>query len=174
MIAGQWKRNDSPFFCSPAPVKYKIHCNQKFNRSTFAYWLGCKAGVTPDLARDKLEPYFVRQPTKTIWNEVTLRSQLRANEIASLKGGIINQFCVHDDLLPLMRESPFYYPPSMGEPMDQDESDPEPTLSQPTAGSSSLANRLDYGEGGSFTRPPGTVHKSTAELTVELYADNIE
>ncbi|KIJ32267.1 hypothetical protein M422DRAFT_265931 [Sphaerobolus stellatus SS14] len=125
MIAGQWKRNDSPFLCSPTPMRYKIHHNQKFDRRVFTYWLGCEAGVTPDLAQAKLEPYFVRRVTKTIWNEVTLRSQLRANEIASV-----------------------------GEPMDQDESDPEPTLSQPPVGSSSLADRLDYGEGGSLTHPP--------------------
>ncbi|KIJ22943.1 hypothetical protein M422DRAFT_276567 [Sphaerobolus stellatus SS14] len=193
MIAGQWKRNDSPFLCSPTPARYKIHCNQKFNRRAFTYWLGCEAGVTPDLARDKLEPYFVRRATKTIWNEVTLHSQLRANEITSLKGGIMNQFRVHDDLLPLVWESLYYFPPSVGEPMDQDESDPEPTLSQPHVGSSSLANRLDYGEGGSFTRPPTdaqelrarisyfdslvpqrAVHESTAELTAELYTDNLE
>ncbi|KIJ40889.1 hypothetical protein M422DRAFT_256072 [Sphaerobolus stellatus SS14] len=172
IIAGQWKRNDSPFLCSPAPERYTIHRNQKFDRSTFAYWLGL---------------------TKTIWNEVTLHSQLRANEIASLKEGIMNQFRIHDDLLPLVWESPFYHPPSMGEPMDQDESDPEPTLSQPTAGSSSLADRLDYGEGASFTCPPvdahellahisyfdslvpqGTVCEFTAELTEELYTDNLE
>ncbi|KIJ22903.1 hypothetical protein M422DRAFT_276616 [Sphaerobolus stellatus SS14] len=164
MITGQWKRNDSPFLCSPAPARYKIHCNQKFNRSTFTYWLGCEAGVTPNLPQDKHEPYF-----------------LQANEIPSLKGDPMNQFRVNDDLLPFMQEGLFYYPPSMGEPMDQDESDPEPTLSQPTVGSSSLANRLDYGEGGSFTCPPvdtcklqGTVHKYTAELTVKLYVDNIE
>ncbi|KIJ50040.1 hypothetical protein M422DRAFT_245842 [Sphaerobolus stellatus SS14] len=93
-------------------------------------------------------------------------------------------------------DSPFLCSPtpaSVGEPMDQDESDPEPTLSQPPVGSSSLANRLDYGEGGSLTHPPadaqelrarisyfdslvpqGTIHESTAELTVELYADNLE
>ncbi|KIJ31041.1 hypothetical protein M422DRAFT_267362 [Sphaerobolus stellatus SS14] len=40
------------------------------------------------------------------------------------------------------------------EPMDQDEADPEPTLSQPTAGSSSLADRLDYGEEDFFSCPP--------------------
>ncbi|KIJ25120.1 hypothetical protein M422DRAFT_273942 [Sphaerobolus stellatus SS14] len=171
MIAGQWKRNDSPFLCSPTPARYKIHRNQKFDRRAFTYWLGCEAGVTPDLARDKLEPYFVQHVTKTIWNE----------------------FRVHDDLLPLIRESPYYFPPSVGEPMDQDESDPEPTLSQPPVGSSSLADRLDYGERGSLTCPPagahelrarigyfdslvpqGTVHESTAELTAELYADNLE
>ncbi|KIJ53256.1 hypothetical protein M422DRAFT_242384 [Sphaerobolus stellatus SS14] len=174
MIAGQWKRNDSPFLCSPTPARYKIHRNQKFGRNAFTYWLGCEAGVTPNLARDKLEPYF-------------------ANEITLLKGGPMNQFWVHDDLLPLIQESPFYYPPSTEEPMDQDEPDPEPTLSQPMVGSSSLANRLDYGEGGSFTCPPadarelracisyfdsfvpqGTVRESTAELTTELYADNLE
>ncbi|KIJ48882.1 hypothetical protein M422DRAFT_247251 [Sphaerobolus stellatus SS14] len=173
MIAGQWKGNDSPFLCSPIPARYKIHRNQKFDRKAFTYWLGCDAG--------------------TIWNEVTLRSQLRANEIASLKGGIMNQFRVHDDLLPLVQKSPYYIPLSVGEPMDQDASDPEPTLSQPPVGSSSLADRLDYGEGGSFACPPtdaqelrarisyfdslppqGTIHESTAELTMELYADNLE
>ncbi|KIJ46732.1 hypothetical protein M422DRAFT_249900 [Sphaerobolus stellatus SS14] len=193
MIAGQWKRNDSPFLCSPTPVRYKTHRNQKFGRNTFAYWLGCKAGVTPDLAQDKLEPYLVHQATKTIWNKVTHHFQLWANEIASLKGGPMNQFRVQDDLLLLIQESPFYYPPSTEEPMDQDEPDPEPTLSQPMVGSSSLADRLDYGEGGSFTHPPvdapelrahisyfdslapqGTVRESTVELTVELYTDNLE
>ncbi|KIJ26723.1 hypothetical protein M422DRAFT_272184 [Sphaerobolus stellatus SS14] len=134
LITGRWKRNDIPFLCSLAPARYTIQHNQKFDRGTFAYWLGCEVEVTPDLARDKLKPYF-------------------ANEIASLKGGIMNQFRVHDDLLPLMQESPFYFPPSVGEPLDQDESDPEPTLSQPTADSSSLADRLDYGEGGSFSHP---------------------
>ncbi|KIJ42844.1 hypothetical protein M422DRAFT_253943 [Sphaerobolus stellatus SS14] len=197
LVTGQWKRNDSPFLCSPAPARYTIHHNQKLDRGTFAYWLDCEAGVTPSLAREKLEPYFVCHATKMIWNEVTLPSQFRANKIASLKGGTMNQFCVHDDLLPLVWESPFYSPPSVGEPMDQDESDPEPTPIQPTAGSSSLANRLDYGEGGSFSRPPvdtrelracisyydslvpqGTAHESTAELTEELtrdlYVDNLE
>ncbi|KIJ26310.1 hypothetical protein M422DRAFT_272655 [Sphaerobolus stellatus SS14] len=177
LVTGRWKRNDSPFLCSPAPVRYTIHRNQKLNRGTFSYWLGCEAG--------------------TIWNEVTLHSQLRANEITSLKGGIMNQFHVHDDLLPLVQESPFYSPPSVGEPMDQDETDPEPTPIQPTAGSSSLADRLDYGEGGSFSCPPvdthelracisyydslvpqGTACESTAELTEELtrdlYTDNLE
>ncbi|KIJ54924.1 hypothetical protein M422DRAFT_241012 [Sphaerobolus stellatus SS14] len=146
MIAGQWKRNDSPFL-------------------SFAYWLGCKAGVTPDLAQDKLKPYFVRRATKTIWNEVTLRSQLQANEIASLKGGLMNQFCIHDDLLPLMQENPYYFPPSVGEPMDQDESDPEPTLSQPPVGSSSLADRLDYGEGGSLACPPADAQELWARIS---------
>ncbi|KIJ22966.1 hypothetical protein M422DRAFT_276547 [Sphaerobolus stellatus SS14] len=124
LVTGQWKRNDSPFLCSSAPARYTMHCNQKLDRGTFAYWLGCKAG--------------------TIWNKVTLCSQLWANEIALLKGGTMNQFRIHDDLLPFVRESPFYSPPSVGEPMDQDESDPEPTPIQPTAGSSSLADRLDY------------------------------
>ncbi|KIJ25021.1 hypothetical protein M422DRAFT_274096 [Sphaerobolus stellatus SS14] len=197
MIAGQWKRNDNPFLCSPTPARYKIHRNQKFDRKAFAYWLGCEAGVTPNMARDKLEPYFVRQVTKTVWNEVTLRSQLRANEIALLKGGLMNQFRVHDDLLPLVRGSPYYFPPSVGEPMDQDETDPESNSIQHTAGSSSLADRLDYGEGGSFSHPPadarelrarisyddslvpqGTARESTAEitesLTRDLYTENHE
>ncbi|KIJ52071.1 hypothetical protein M422DRAFT_243657 [Sphaerobolus stellatus SS14] len=163
----------SIFSTVPTPARYKIHHNQKFNRCAFTYWFGCEAG--------------------TIWNEVTLRFQLRANEIASLKGGIMNQFRVHDDLLPLIQESPYYFPPNVGKPMDQDESDPEPTLSQSPVGSSSLADRLDYGEGGSLACPPadarelrarisyfdslvpqGTICKSTVELTVELYADNLE
>ncbi|KIJ27806.1 hypothetical protein M422DRAFT_270996 [Sphaerobolus stellatus SS14] len=78
--------------------------------------------------------------------------------------------------------------------MDQDELDPEPILIQ-HIGSSSLADRLDYGEGGSFSQPPadtrelracvsyfdsfvpqGTAHAATAELseelTRELYTDN--
>ncbi|KIJ38127.1 hypothetical protein M422DRAFT_259276 [Sphaerobolus stellatus SS14] len=135
LVVGRWKRNDSPFLCSPAPAR-------------------------------------------TIWNKVTLRSLLRANEIATLKGGAMNHFRVHDDLLPL------------------DEPDPEPILIQHT-GSSSLADRLDYGEGGSFSQPPadthelrarisyfdslvpqGTVRASTAELseelTCKLYTDNLE
>ncbi|KIJ38044.1 hypothetical protein M422DRAFT_259449 [Sphaerobolus stellatus SS14] len=197
MITGQWKRNDSLFLCSPTPARYQINHNQKFNRRAFAYWLGCDTGVTPALAQDKLKPYFVRRATKTIWNEVTLRSQLRANEIASLKGNPMNQFRVHDDLLPLVRESPYYFPPSVGEPMDQDEVDPEPNPIQHTTGSSSLADRLDYGEGGSFSHPPadahelraqvsyfnslvpqGTAHESTAEiteaLTRDMYVDNHE
>ncbi|KIJ51766.1 hypothetical protein M422DRAFT_244109 [Sphaerobolus stellatus SS14] len=135
-------------------------------------------------------------PARMIWNEVTLRSLLRANEIASLKGVAMNHFHVHDDLLPLVQGSPFYSPPTVGEPMDQDELDPEPILIQHT-GSSSLADRLDYGEGGSFSQPPadarelrarisyfdsfipqGTVCASMAELseelTRELYVDNHE
>ncbi|KIJ28093.1 hypothetical protein M422DRAFT_270671 [Sphaerobolus stellatus SS14] len=197
MIASQWKRNDSPFLCSPTPARYKIHCNQKFDRKAFAYWLGCEVGVAPNMAQNKLEPYFVRLVTKIIWNKVTLHSQLRANEIASLKGGLMNQFRVHDDLLPLVRDSPYYFPPSVGEPMDQDETDPESNPIQHTAGLSSLADRLDYGEGGSFLQPPadawelqarisyydslvpqGTARESTAEitesLTCNLYADNHE
>ncbi|KIJ28539.1 hypothetical protein M422DRAFT_270141 [Sphaerobolus stellatus SS14] len=177
MIAGQWKRNDNPFLCSPTPVRYKIHRNQKFDRKAFTYWLGCEAG--------------------TIWNKVTLRSQLRANEITSLKGGLMNQFRVHGDLLPLVQESPYYFPPSMGEPMDQDETDPESNPIQHTSGSSSLADRLDYGEGGSFSHPPadarelqaqisyydslvpqGTARESIAKiteaLTRDLYMDNHE
>ncbi|KIJ28847.1 hypothetical protein M422DRAFT_269812 [Sphaerobolus stellatus SS14] len=78
---------------------------------------------------------------------------LRANEIALLKGGTMSHFRVHDDLLPLVWENPFYTPPSVGEPMDQDEPVPEHTPSQPTAGSSSLADRLDYGEEGSSPAP---------------------
>ncbi|KIJ37811.1 hypothetical protein M422DRAFT_259674 [Sphaerobolus stellatus SS14] len=186
MIAGQWKRNDSLFLCSPTPARYQINRNQKFNRRAFAYWLGCDAGVTPALARDKLKPYFVRRAAKTIWNEVTLHSQLRANEIASLKGNPMNQFRAHDDLLPLV----------MGEPMDQDV-DPEPNPIQHTTGSSSLADRLDYGEGGSFSHPPASAHElrtrvsyfdslipqgtardSTVEiteaLTHDMYVDNHE
>ncbi|KIJ30408.1 hypothetical protein M422DRAFT_268063 [Sphaerobolus stellatus SS14] len=193
LVTGQWKRNDSLFLCSLAPARYNLHCNQKFDRGTVAYWLGCEAGVTPNLALEKLKPYFIFQATKTIWNEVTLRSHLQANEIASLKGCIMNQFRVHNDILPLVWESPFYFPPSVGGPMDQDEPDPDPTLSQPTAGSSSLADRLDYGEGGSFSCPPvdtrelqarvsyfdslvpqGTGCESTEELTEELYMDNLE
>ncbi|KIJ40502.1 hypothetical protein M422DRAFT_256463 [Sphaerobolus stellatus SS14] len=135
------------------------------DKRAFTYWLGCEAGVTPDLAQDNLEPYFVRRVTKTIWNKVTLRSQLWANKIASLKGGIVNQFHVHDDLTPLIQESPYYFPPSVGEPMNQDESDPEPTLKQPPVGSSSLADRLDYGEGGSLTRPPADAHELQARIS---------
>ncbi|KIJ53157.1 hypothetical protein M422DRAFT_242279 [Sphaerobolus stellatus SS14] len=196
LVAGRWKRNDSPFLCSPAPARFEIPHHQKLDTSQFAYWLGCDAGVTPDLAREKLKPYFIRRSTRTIWNEVTLRSLLRANEIASLKGSAMNHFRVHDDLLPLVQGSPFYSPPKVGEPMDQDEPDPEPIPIQHT-GSSSLADRLDYGEGGSLSQPPantrelqarvsyfdslvpqGTVHASTAELseelTRELYVENIE
>ncbi|KIJ47630.1 hypothetical protein M422DRAFT_248630 [Sphaerobolus stellatus SS14] len=113
--------------------------------------------------------------TKTIWNEVTLYSQLWANEIASLKGGIMNQFRVHDDLLPLVWESPYYFPPSVGEPMDQDESDSEPTLSQTPVGSSSLADRLDYGEGGSLTllrADPNEGFRSVTEVTNEVTLNN--
>ncbi|KIJ26866.1 hypothetical protein M422DRAFT_272016 [Sphaerobolus stellatus SS14] len=84
----------------------------------------------------------------------------------------------------------------MEEPMDQDEADPEPVQIQ-QAGSVSLADRLDYGEGGSFSKPPSDAHElrarvsyfdslvpqgtacaSTAELTEELtrdlYAENLE
>ncbi|KIJ28428.1 hypothetical protein M422DRAFT_270288 [Sphaerobolus stellatus SS14] len=197
MISGQWKRNDSPFLCSPPPARYEIHRLQKFNRREFAYWLGVYAGVTPELAQNKLEPYFVHRATKTIWNEVTLHSLLRANEIASLKGGLMNQFHVHDALLPLVRDSPYYFPPSVEEAMDQDEPDLDPNPIQHTAGSLSLADRLDYGEGGSFSCPPANAHElrarvsyydslvpqgtaceSTAEiteaLTHDLYAENIE
>ncbi|KIJ26289.1 hypothetical protein M422DRAFT_272677 [Sphaerobolus stellatus SS14] len=174
LVAGRWKRNDSPFLCSPASARFEILRHQKLDTSPFAYWLGCDAGVTPDLAREKLEPYFIRHSTRTIWNEVTLHSLLRANEIAS----------------------PFYSPPKVGEPMDQDEPDPEPIPIQHT-GSSSLADRLDYGEGGSFSKTPsdahelracisyfdslapqGTARASTAELTEELtrdlYTENLE
>ncbi|KIJ38309.1 hypothetical protein M422DRAFT_258952 [Sphaerobolus stellatus SS14] len=162
MTAGQWKRNDSLFLCSPTPTRYQLHRNQKIDRCPFAYWLG-------------------------------------ANEITSLKGNPTNQFRVHDDLLYLVRESPYYIPPSVGEPMDQDEFDPEPEPDpiQHTAGSSSLADRLDYREGGSFSHPPadahelqarvsyfdslvpqGTARESTAEiteaLTHDMYVDNHE
>ncbi|KIJ55593.1 hypothetical protein M422DRAFT_240205 [Sphaerobolus stellatus SS14] len=181
LVTGRWKRNDSPFL--------------------FHLLVGLRGwghpGVTPSLAREKLKPYFIRRSTRMIWNKVTLHSQLQANEIASLKGGIMNQFRIHDDLLSLVQESPFYFPPSVGEPMDQDETDPEPNPIQPPAGSSSLADRLDYGEGGSFSRPPANTHElqarisyydslvpqgtaceSTAELTEELtrnlYVDNLE
>ncbi|KIJ28730.1 hypothetical protein M422DRAFT_269938 [Sphaerobolus stellatus SS14] len=196
LVVGRWKRNDSPFLCSPVPVRFEIPRKQKLDSSEFAYWLGCDAGVTPDLAREKIEPYFIQRSTRTIWNKVTLRSLLRANEIASLKGGAMNHFRVHDDLLPLVQGSPFYFPPTAGEPMDQDEPDPEPIPIQHT-GSPSLADRLDYGEGGSFSKPPsdthelrarvsyfdslvpqGTARASTAELTEELtrdlYAENLE
>ncbi|KIJ22984.1 hypothetical protein M422DRAFT_276520 [Sphaerobolus stellatus SS14] len=196
LVAGQWKRNDSPFLCSLTPARYEIPRHQKLDTSQFAYWLGCDAGVTPELAQEKIEPYFIRCSTRMIWNEVTLRSLLRANEIASLKGVAVNHFRVHDDLLPLVQGSPFYSPPTVGEPMDQDELDPEPIPIQHT-GLSSLADRLDYGEGGSFSQPPAdarelwarisyldsfvpqeTVCASTAELseelTRELYVDNNE
>ncbi|KIJ53840.1 hypothetical protein M422DRAFT_242104 [Sphaerobolus stellatus SS14] len=157
LVAGQWKKNDSPYLITRSSIR----------ATSPTGWAS----------------YFIRCSTWMIWNEVTLRSQLWANEIASLKGGIMNQFRVHDDLLPLVRESLFYFPPSVGEP--------------PPAGSSSLADRLDYGEGGSFSCPPadarelracisyydslvpqGTARESTAELTEELthnlYADNLE
>ncbi|KIJ43522.1 hypothetical protein M422DRAFT_253098 [Sphaerobolus stellatus SS14] len=196
LVAGRWKRNDSLFLCSPTPARYEIPCHQKLDTSQFAYWLGCDAGVTPELAREKIKPYFIRRSTRTIWSKVTLCSLLRANQIASLKGVTMNHFHVHDDLLPLVQGSLFYSPPTVGEPMDQNELDPEPILVQHT-GSSSLADRLDYGEGGSFSQPPadtrelqarisyfdslvpqGTVRASTAELseelTRELYADNHE
>ncbi|KIJ32843.1 hypothetical protein M422DRAFT_265333, partial [Sphaerobolus stellatus SS14] len=84
-----------------------------------------------------------------------------ANEMASLKGGAMNHFRVHDNLLPLVQGSPFYSPPTVGEPMDQDESDPEHIPIQHT-GSSSLADRLDYGEGGSFSKPPSEAHELRA------------
>ncbi|KIJ25708.1 hypothetical protein M422DRAFT_273290 [Sphaerobolus stellatus SS14] len=192
LVSGQWKRNDSPFLCSPTPARFEVPRKQKLDSSEFAYWLGCDAGVTPSLAREKIEPYFIRRSTRTIWNEVTLRSLLRANEIASLKGNTTNNFRVHDDLLPLVQGSPFYFPPTVEEPMDQDESDPEPIPIQ-QAGSVSLTDRLDYGEGGSFSKPPsdahelrarvsyfdslapqGTARASTAELTEELTPDNLE
>ncbi|KIJ52984.1 hypothetical protein M422DRAFT_242946 [Sphaerobolus stellatus SS14] len=135
-------------------------------------------------------------PARTIWNEVTLRSLLRANKIVLLKGVTTNHFHVHDNLLPLVQGSLFYSPPMVGEPMDQEELDPEPIPIQHT-GSSSLADRLDYGEGGSFSQPPadarelrarisyfdsfvpqGTVRASmtelSEELTCELYAENHE
>ncbi|KIJ36840.1 hypothetical protein M422DRAFT_260707 [Sphaerobolus stellatus SS14] len=166
LIAGQWKRNDSLFLCSLTPARYKIPCHQKLDTSQFAYWLGCDNGVTPELAQEKIEPYFM------------------ANEIASLKGGTMNHFHVHDDLLPF------------GGTYGSGEPDPELIPIQHT-GSSSLADRLDYGEGGSFSQPPadtcelqacisyfdslvpqGTVRASTAELSEELtrklYADNLE
>ncbi|KIJ47824.1 hypothetical protein M422DRAFT_248398 [Sphaerobolus stellatus SS14] len=197
LVAGRWKRNDSIFLCSPAPARYTMPRHQKLDKSHFAYWLGCDTGVAPTLAREKLKPYFIGRSTRTIWNEVTLCSQLRANEIASLKGGIMNHFRVHEDLLPLVQESPFYFPPTVGEPMDQDKPDPEPYPIQHTAGSASLADRLDYGEGSSFSQPPadarelracisyydslvsqGTTCASTAELTEELtrdlYTDHLE
>ncbi|KIJ55082.1 hypothetical protein M422DRAFT_239709, partial [Sphaerobolus stellatus SS14] len=132
LVAGQWKRNDSLFLCSPTPARYEIPHHQKLDTSQFAYWLGCDAGVTPELAREKLEPYFIQRSTRTIWNEVTLHSLLRANEIASLKGVAMNHFRIHDDLIPLVQGSPFYSPPMMGEPMDQDELDPEPIPIQHT------------------------------------------
>ncbi|KIJ33959.1 hypothetical protein M422DRAFT_263917 [Sphaerobolus stellatus SS14] len=177
MITGQWKRNDSLFLCSSTTTEYQINRNQKFDRHTFTYWLGCDTG--------------------TIWNEVTLCSQLRANKITLLKGNPMNQFWVHDDLLPLIRESPYYFPPSMGEPMDQDEVDPETNPIQHTTGPLLLANRLDYGERGSFLHPPanahelwaqvsyfnslvpqGTAHESNVEfteaLTRNMYVDNHE
>ncbi|KIJ46984.1 hypothetical protein M422DRAFT_249265 [Sphaerobolus stellatus SS14] len=53
----------------------------------------------------------------------------------------------------------------VGEPMDQDETDPEPNPIQHTAGSSSLANRLDYGEGGSFLHPPADAHELWARVS---------
>ncbi|KIJ36579.1 hypothetical protein M422DRAFT_260922 [Sphaerobolus stellatus SS14] len=56
LVAGRWKRNNSLFLCSPAPARYKIPHHQKLNTSQFAYWLGCNAGVTPELAQEKLEP----------------------------------------------------------------------------------------------------------------------
>ncbi|KIJ56334.1 hypothetical protein M422DRAFT_239557 [Sphaerobolus stellatus SS14] len=197
LVAGQWKRNDSPFLCSLAPVRYAIPCHQRLNKGHFAYWLGCDPGVTPKLAQEKLEPYFIRHFTRMIWNKVTLHSQLRANEIASLKGGVMNHFRVHDDLLPFIQESPFYSPPMVGEPMDQDEPDPEPNPIQHSTGPSSLADRLDYGEGGSFSQPPadacelqarisyfdslvpqGTTCASMVELTEELthklYMNNLK
>ncbi|KIJ28931.1 hypothetical protein M422DRAFT_269713 [Sphaerobolus stellatus SS14] len=178
LVAGRWKRNDSLFLCSPTPARYEIPRHQKLDTSQFTYWLGCDAGVTPELAREKIEPYFIQRSTRTIWNKVTLCSLLRANEIASLKGVAMNHFRVHDDLLPLVQGSLFYSPPTH-------------------TGSSSLANRLDYGEGGSFSQPPadacelqahisyfdrfvpqGTVCASMAELseelTRELYVDNHE
>ncbi|KIJ25440.1 hypothetical protein M422DRAFT_273579 [Sphaerobolus stellatus SS14] len=178
MISGQWKKNDSPFLCSPPPARYEIHCQQKFDWREFAYWLGVYTGVTPALARNKLEPYFVHHGLVE-------------------KCGFMNQFRVHDALLPLVRESPYYFPPSVEKAMDQDETDPDPNPIQHAAGSSSLADRLDYGEGGSFSCPPadarelqarvsyynslvpqGTAHESTAEiteaLTHDLYMDNLE
>ncbi|KIJ44640.1 hypothetical protein M422DRAFT_251935 [Sphaerobolus stellatus SS14] len=130
MISGQWKKNDSPFLCSPPPVRYEIHHQQRFD------W--------PLLCLSCDKDYM----------EVTLRSLLRANEIASLKGGLMNQFRVHDALLPLVQESPYYFPPSVEEAMDQDETDTDPNPIQHAAGSLSLADRQDYGEGGSFSRPP--------------------
>ncbi|KIJ41829.1 hypothetical protein M422DRAFT_255153 [Sphaerobolus stellatus SS14] len=81
LVAGQWKRNDSIFLCSPAPARYTIPHHQNLDKSHFTYWLGCDAGVTPTLAREKLEPYFIRRSTRTIWNEVTLRSQLRPTRL---------------------------------------------------------------------------------------------
>ncbi|KIJ48326.1 hypothetical protein M422DRAFT_247653 [Sphaerobolus stellatus SS14] len=53
----------------------------------------------------------------------------------------------------------------VGEPMDQDETDPEPNPIQPPAGSSSLADRLDYGEGGSFSRFPADTRELRARIS---------
>ncbi|KIJ49066.1 hypothetical protein M422DRAFT_246876 [Sphaerobolus stellatus SS14] len=132
MISGQWKRNDSLFLCSPPLARYEIHRQQKFDQRAFTYWLGVYTGVTPALARDNSSPTLT-------------------NKIASLKGGPMNQFHIHDALLPLVRESSYYFPPSVEEPMDQDETDPDPNPIQHAAGSLSLADRLDYEEGGSFS-----------------------
>ncbi|KIJ22345.1 hypothetical protein M422DRAFT_277260 [Sphaerobolus stellatus SS14] len=59
-------------------------------------------------------------------------------------------------------DSPFLCSPppaSVEEAMDQDETDPDPNPIQHAAGSLSLADRQDYGEGGSFSRPPADAHE---------------
>ncbi|KIJ24076.1 hypothetical protein M422DRAFT_275229 [Sphaerobolus stellatus SS14] len=110
LVAGRWKRNDSLFLCSPAPVR-------------------------------------------TIWNKVTLRSLLRANEIASLKGG-----------------EPFLLPPYGGGTYGEGGS-----FSQPPADARELWARISYFDS---LVPQGTARASTAELTEELthelYANNLE
>ncbi|KIJ48352.1 hypothetical protein M422DRAFT_247681 [Sphaerobolus stellatus SS14] len=138
IATGQWKKNNSEFLCNPAPMR--LLC-----------W------VTPDLARTKIKPYFQCREMRLIWNKITLRSQLRANEINSLKGADMNHFWVHDSLLPFVNDRLDY-----GE---------EGFFSQPPVDTWDLREHIQYFDS---LVPKGTVHESTEELTHDLYADNVE
>ncbi|KIJ32218.1 hypothetical protein M422DRAFT_266022 [Sphaerobolus stellatus SS14] len=133
----------------------------------------------------RLEGLHVNIDDADVWYWVNLiKPKYRGAEAESLLQHIFSSIGRWDKLV------------AVGEPMDQDEPDPEPIPIQHT-GSSYLANTLDYGEGGSFSQPPadacelqarisyfdslvpqGTVRASTVELseelTCELYAENIE
>ena len=76
----------------------------------FMYWMRCEVGVTLEIAWDKIEPYFIRRPTKLIYNDVTLCYQLQANEIKSLEGTGLNRFQVHESLLALVQDNLYYDP----------------------------------------------------------------
>jgi len=97
----------------------------------------------------------MHRATKLIYNDVTLHCQLRANKIKSLKGTMLNQFRVHEALVLLVIENPYYNPPEESRLKDLDQEVATPD-DGPVVGSSGLSWVEFVGE--ALSQNPMDVH----------------